>query len=490
MIPILLRPHLRQHLHRIRIVLSLGLVLFAGLALRIIFLWHLPFTFDEGAYLYDARVLASGALPGGDVLAKSPLLALALAAAIKMFGAQLFVGRAISLLANVGTTAALYVLGRRLANQQLALVAVVLWWLGSAPLILTAYGTTHALALSLVTISLALWLIALQQRSMKYAVIAGLCFGLAYATRKTMLTSVVPFGLLWLLYGRPRLSMVAATGGLLAVMFPWLLALQYWYGWSGVREGLGWGYSHIAEQYLTEPASIGRWGGGWNRVGKVALQLLTPLILLAVWVCGRHYLMLLAISFVWLISTLGLYMLWPAALPDYLADLVPALIIISAIGARQLLMQPPLMKWSVAGIILVTNVLGLWLAYVKPWAGNYTRQELKAVSQQLSALIPKNEPVLTAAVIGPYLSGHHVYADVAHPLWYHYNFIDSTVKETFLPSKTIIKQALLDREIKWVLTDPLTDYAYFSDFLKHPAKEPARWQAQTVGPFQLYSVLK
>lgn len=481
-------PTLHQRPPRIPIVLSLTLLV--GLALRLFFLWHLPFTFDEGAYLYDAHVLADSTLPGGDALAKSPLLVLIVAGAVKIFGTQLFNARAISLLANSITTGALYVFTRRLATNRLAIMAAVLWWLSSAPLILTVYGTTHALALSMATLGLAFWLIALQQRSMKYAVLTGLCFGLAYATRKTMLASAIPLGLLWLLYNRPRLPMVAATAGLLTVIFPWLFSLQHWYGWSGVREGLGWGYSHIAEQYLTEPTSIGQWGGGWNRLGKVALQLLTPLILLAVWARSRRYPVLLALSFVWLISTLGLYLLWPAALPDYLADLLPALVILSALGARQLLTQPAPIKWSVVGIVLVTNMLGLWLVYSKPWAGNYTRQELYVASQQLSALIPKNEPVLTAAVIAPYLSGHHVYDDIAHPLWYHYDFINPTTKETFLPSKEIIAQAFVGGEIKWVLADRLTDYAYFSDFLTHPAKEPARWQAQTVGPFQLYSVLK
>lgn len=469
----------------------LAFLLLIGLAARLFLIWHLPFTFDEGAYLYDARTLAAGALPGGDVLAKSPVMALLLAAIIKLIGPHLFIARAVSLLANMGTAIALYTVGRRLQNQRLGLAVAILWLFASAPLALTIYGTTHAVALALATTAAAFWLASLQHSSSKTAFLAGTCFVLAYATRKTMLATAAPLVLLWFIYHRPRRLVLAAGIGAVLTLLPWLTSMHLWYGWAGITEAMGWGYSQIAEQYISEPASMVSWGGGWARFGRVAIQLITPLALLIAWNVRRRLASLpLAASIVWLMAMLGLYSLWPGLLPQYLADLMPALVLLSALGLGYVVKQPRPIAAAVISLTIITNFLSLWLVYSQPWAADYTRADLQAASQQLAVLVPEDEPILTAAVIVPYLSGHRVYADIAHPLWYRYNFVNAAAQQAFLPPREDIKQALVNGEVQWVLADRLTNYTYFSRFLPHPATQPIHWSAHPIGPFQLYSVLK
>jgi len=54
--------------------LIVWLIMGIGIALRLLFLFHQPFTNDEGSYLYDARTLLEGRVPGGDALTKAPVV--------------------------------------------------------------------------------------------------------------------------------------------------------------------------------------------------------------------------------------------------------------------------------------------------------------------------------------------------------------------------------------------------------------------------------
>ena len=100
----------------------ISLVLVLGLLLRGWLAWQSPFASDESSYLYDAKVLAAGELPGGDVLAKAPVPAALFAGAYAVMNSWLWSTRVVSVVASMLTVVPLFWLLKTIADKRTA------WW--------------------------------------------------------------------------------------------------------------------------------------------------------------------------------------------------------------------------------------------------------------------------------------------------------------------------------------------------------------------------
>lgn len=130
--------------HRARGVLVLVLI-GLGLMTRLIFLWHQPFTNDEGAYLYDARTLAAGEVPGGDVLTKTPVVILVFAATTALTGNALDAARYINVIAQLLTILPLVGIGQYLVGQRQRAIPAAIWLLAPATVVLMSVGHTQSI---------------------------------------------------------------------------------------------------------------------------------------------------------------------------------------------------------------------------------------------------------------------------------------------------------------------------------------------------------
>lgn len=83
------------------------------------------------------------------------------------------------------------------------------------------------------------------------------------------------------------------------------------------------------------------------------------------------------------------------------------------------------------------------------------------MTETIKKLVPKDEAILTGATIVPYVSGHRTQFNISHPLWYRYEFISNERKTLFMPSWEKVASAIKNGEVKWILMEHLTDYAYF-----------------------------
>jgi hypothetical protein len=160
------------------------------------------------------------------------------------------------------------------------------------------------------------------------------------------------------------------------------------------------------------------------------------------------------------VATLGmLYTLWPTLLPDYLADALPAAVLLGGLWCSRRLERRGWMRTMSVGIFAAATVVCLVRAYLTPWTGMFTRRAVEEGARVLTARVPREEPGLTAALLIPYLTGHRVLFDIAHPYWYGYTFVPADVREVFLPPLAAVEHAVRER-VRWVVVEHLTDRAY------------------------------
>lgn len=476
-----------------RIGWLLGGVVALGIAARMLFVFHQPFTNDEGSYLYDARTLLEGRLPAGDVLTKAPAVAGLLMSSVWLTGGSLFAARFVSVTASVLMVVPLALFGRRLFGRAAGLLTGAFWLLGAAPVAFASFGQTEAVAGLFGISALALGARALnvgapkiasvgQRSQFLSAVLAGLAFALAFASRKTSIALLVP-GLLLLmgssLSSRSKRQLV--FGSLLGcsfVLIPWIVWVRRLYGLAGVREAIGLGYAEILTGHVRDPASVPAWvADPWWALG-IGLRTAGPFLFIALfgiraWLRGgirgmRSSPFLLPLAWC---AVLGLlYAAWPTLLPDYLPEFFPPMLLVAgagmirvsrSIGGRG--------RAALAALLVVWNAAVLLRIYQSPWIGMFTARAVQEAAVEVTRLVPRDEPLFTAALLVPYLSGHRVPFDIAHPFWYRYVFVSPEVLRTFLPSLEEVDATVRSR-VRWALVEHFTDYAYLrhtSDLLSY-----------------------
>lgn len=240
--------------HRTIILVSLFIL---AMLLRLEYARALPFTDDEGNYLYDAAAALRGQLAGGDGYVKAPIVIAWLAAWQFFLGHTLLAGRLASVVASALTIFPLYGLGRAAWGPRVGLGTAAAWALLGAPTVFGIYVHTQPVAIFFAISGLALIYTALRGvtprmnfRSVRQrpSVLAwffwgGVFLGLAVASRKSSLAIGLPTLAIILLESgdwKFRLKHLLAVGLGFLIIIALFLGLAYiGYGRIGVVEALG-----------------------------------------------------------------------------------------------------------------------------------------------------------------------------------------------------------------------------------------------------------
>jgi hypothetical protein len=476
-------------------------VVLIGLCIRILLAWHQPFTNDEGAYLYDAKLLAHGTLPSGDVLTKSPVVIGLFALAVKLSQASLYATRVVTILFGMAAVVPLFLFTRRVWHSQAACMASTFWLLAAGPASWYVLGHTQAIAVFFGLMCLWVWSRVVgdvdftKRQRTGYALLAGLFFVLAFLSRKTAIAilPVVVVMVAWESFSlkeavRLLVSFVSAV--VVGIGLVSLVAF-FLYGAVGFRELWGGGYGGIIYQ-ATLGEGVSSWGSATSWPFQVVVTAALPMVIGALLGLGflsvrvlralfqpRHMTTVLLIEWVmwlWVGVQTVLYLFWPTFLPEYWADFWPVFCLLSAYGL--------LRCWEISGkivgpvilLLIVCTIFSFYYQWHKPWTGMFRREALYEAADFMREKISEDEPIFTAAVIVPYVSGHHVVGEVAHPLWYRFDFIPDHVREAFLPPLARLEVELTDGQVAWVLREQLTDYAYFFDTSPLRGVFFERWQ--------------
>lgn len=457
----------RRH-YPIKYQIAIGIVS-VSIVLHALFAWHQPFTNDEGAYLYDARTVLNGALPAGDVLTKTPVPVVLFAAGEFLTGRSLYAARIVNIIASLATVAPLYVLIASLRNKRVAMIGAALWLLGSGSIVFYTMGHTQAIASFFAVSCLSLFVLGVSPKKIvpEYIFYAGICFALAYASRKTAIAVAVPALLALVVVRNPMDGVVQVLKffslGVLSFIVPWVLVIYMLYGPRGVWHGVGGGYADV----MLHAGSIQPWAGTADRIFTEAIRIGFVYGLLLLGVCiamvkGVSRAATVAYQAViigasWIASLAILYYFWPTHLVEYLADFIPGVVLAGTI-AIAVLFRAGWWEYIFLFVLLCSNSWSFFSVYYHPWTGMFTRAAVTQSAAFLKEHVPADKPLFTAAVIVPYLSGHHVPFHLSHPQWYRYDFISSRDMDTFLPPYDEMETAFKDSG--WVLRDHLTDYAY------------------------------
>lgn len=168
----------------------------------------------------------------------------------------------------------------------------------------------------------------------------------------------------------------------------------------------------------------------------------------------------------WFIGTALVYASWIKFTANYLAEFLPAVILLAGSGALWFVqtLKPRF------GVLFLAGALTAWgafsaarLGHTFPHTGTFDRASIEEAARYLRANAPPEEPVLTAAVAIPLLSGHRVPFDVAHPTHYAYGFIEPSVRNIYMaPSEAMVRAAKED--VRWFVHEKLTDFSYFLEY--------------------------
>lgn len=180
----------------------------------------------------------------------------------------------------------------------------------------------------------------------------------------------------------------------------------------------------------------------------------------------RMILYAVGIPLLWLAGTTLLYASWIKFTANYLAEFLPPLVLLAALGGAWLAAE----YRRRLPVLVLLGALVAWGAYasarsgyVFEHTGTFDRSSLEEAAAILRRQAPKDEPILTAAVAIPVLSGHRALLDVAHPTHYAYGYIEPHVRNIYMAPSEAMVAAVLSR-VRWVVFERLTAFSYFREY--------------------------
>lgn len=223
------------------------LIILAVIALfmRIMYAISLPYTVDEGNYLYDAWTLLHGTFAGGDGYVKAPLVIVWMAIWEAILGHTALAGRVASAVAGAALIYPIFILVRTLWNERAALLSAGVWAVFGSAVVATMYAHTQSVAIFFGVSGIAALAYALKAKkgSFSWLLFAGTLIGLSVASRKSMLGLGLTVILL-LISLSPSIRLKIKNTGIVGIGFLTVLALFFTfaysvYGTEGIVEAIG-----------------------------------------------------------------------------------------------------------------------------------------------------------------------------------------------------------------------------------------------------------
>jgi len=164
----------------------LSLILLAALIVRIFILHFRWINPDEGAHLMDARFILDGYLPLVDYDSRQPFYLVIISVFFKLFGVSYKVGRLLPLFSSLGAGVMLFLIGRRLFNSKVGLIACTIFLFLPLSLIWSTVVKTEPLAIFLACTSIFFVIKSTDDSIYRFGwmILAGIFAALAFYARQ------------------------------------------------------------------------------------------------------------------------------------------------------------------------------------------------------------------------------------------------------------------------------------------------------------------
>jgi hypothetical protein len=194
---------------------------------------------------------------------------------------------------------------------------------------------------------------------------------------------------------------------------------------------------------------------------------------------------------VWIGGLVFFYMNWIKFHANYIGEFLPPLVLLAGVAIPGVWFRLA-RGWTGGGLInkVGSTILSIGFIGVLGWSlftanfvtymyehtGTFQLRSLTEAADWAKQNIPLNEPIFTGAAAIPFLSGHQVSLDIAHPRWYAYGFTreDTQRLNTFLPSVEQMLQAY--REAEWFLLEQQTGFSFLMEFEEIEAGLATDWE--------------
>lgn len=208
---------------------------------------------------------------------------------------------------------------------------------------------------------------------------------------------------------------------------------------------------------------------------------------------GRWYLISWLLPMVWVAGLVIFYQNWIKFHANYIGEFLPPLVLMAGLAIPELwrrviqgkltgsvvlnkmgqIILPVAFMLVVGWSLFVAN----YVTYVHEHTGTFQLASLYEAADWAKQNIPMAEPIFTGAAAVPFLSGHAVSLDIAHPRWYAYGFTrnDTARLNAFLPTAEEMLQAYRDAE--WFLLEQQTGFSFLMEYQEIEAGLARDWQA-------------
>ncbi len=202
-----------------------------------------------------------------------------------------------------------------------------------------------------------------------------------------------------------------------------------------------------------------------------------------------HFAVAALTALVWIGGLAFFYMNWIKFHANYIAEFIPPLVLLAAFGLDSLFdrlrstlflaKDYPALELLRRGAVLAVSLLLFWSLFVSNYitfvfehTGTFDQKAAQDAAAWAKENIPASDRIFTGAALIPYLSGHRVSLDIAHPRWYAYEFTRKDVKRlnTFLPPA----QDMVDsfKSAQWLLMDEQTKFSFLMEYSEIEAAIP------------------
>lgn len=181
---------------------------------------------------------------------------------------------------------------------------------------------------------------------------------------------------------------------------------------------------------------------------------------------------------VWLLSLAFFYANWIKFHANYIGEFLPPMVLLAGAGLWFLVSewwpQNNHTSWSRGtSFVVLIAVLGVtsWAMFASSYVtmvfehtGTFKLRAVQEAAEWAKNNIPIDQPIFTGAAAVPYLSGHRVALDIAHPRWYAYEFSRKNTRRlnTFLPPIPEMVDAF--HRAEWVLWEEQTRFSFLMEY--------------------------